>query len=324
MRTRVTKRDERRATDSGEATRGGADVSRAARLGVGEHLDATLRSRVEPLFGHAFEKVRIHNDADTAAIAESYGACAVTMGSDIVVDPRHVDLRSTMGQHILAHELAHVVQFERAGQTPSGARSHRGDKAESEAHAAATHIMNSEPAPVIANPSGAIAAWDLFDTLADAGQAFTQPFLDTGQFLGNQAVASSQAISGAAAEMAPFPFGGLFDFTTERSRGAANSTAPVPNTAPAKDGGKGDASSPAQHADMRKIYDMMTPLSNELLRRRIFGGTEPQDNSTTARGGSSALTPETSRMVKYTYDALTPLSRDDEMRKAIINAIASQ
>jgi len=73
---------------------------------------------MEPRFGRDFSGVRIHADPAAGASARALGAAAYTVGRDIVVDRHHADLDADSGRHLLAHELAHVVQQERLADGP--------------------------------------------------------------------------------------------------------------------------------------------------------------------------------------------------------------
>jgi hypothetical protein len=81
----------------------------------GHPLDPTTRDFFESRFGHDFSRVRIHADSVAASAARSVSANAFTLGSDVVFGASAMS-RSEARQHLLAHELAHVVQ--------QGGRSH--------------------------------------------------------------------------------------------------------------------------------------------------------------------------------------------------------
>jgi predicted secreted Zn-dependent protease len=86
-----------------------ADVAAVTR-GSGQSLDAETRAFMEPRFGFDFSRVRIHSDEQSAETAESVGARAFTFGSHVVFGRGHYAPQTTEGQHLIAHELAHVVQ----------------------------------------------------------------------------------------------------------------------------------------------------------------------------------------------------------------------
>ncbi|HBY61131.1 MAG TPA: hypothetical protein DEH78_15015 [Solibacterales bacterium] len=76
----------------------------------GSPLDPHVRSGMETRFGHTFGDVRIHADARAAESATAVGALAYTFGRHVVFNTGQYNPRSRAGNHLLAHELAHVVQ----------------------------------------------------------------------------------------------------------------------------------------------------------------------------------------------------------------------
>jgi hypothetical protein len=76
----------------------------------GRPLDTATRAYFEPRFGHDFSTVRVHADADAAASARAVGAQAYTVGGNIAFAAGAFAPASQAGRHLLAHELAHVVQ----------------------------------------------------------------------------------------------------------------------------------------------------------------------------------------------------------------------
>lgn len=84
----------------------------------GYPLPAEVRAFFEPRFHADFSKVRIHSDTTADTAARSVGALAYTRGNDIVFRTGRYEPITDGGRHLLAHELAHVVQ-----QQGHGARS---------------------------------------------------------------------------------------------------------------------------------------------------------------------------------------------------------
>jgi hypothetical protein len=76
----------------------------------GEPLQADLRRHMESRFRHDFSAVRLHSGGLAAQSARDLGASAYTAGSHIVLGSGAPSLRTPSGQHLLAHELTHVVQ----------------------------------------------------------------------------------------------------------------------------------------------------------------------------------------------------------------------
>ena len=83
---------------------------REALASTGQPLDAGTRAFMEARFGHDFGHVRVHADARAARSARAVDALAYTVGRDIVFAPGAYAPASAAGRHLLAHELAHVVQ----------------------------------------------------------------------------------------------------------------------------------------------------------------------------------------------------------------------
>lgn len=120
--------------------------------GGGTALDESTRGEMESRFGQDFGNVRVHTDARASASAESVGANAYTVGSDIVFKSGQFDASSPGGQKTLAHELSHVVQ-QRTGpvdgtDAPGGIRvSDPSDRFERAADSTADQVMGGSSAP---------------------------------------------------------------------------------------------------------------------------------------------------------------------------------
>lgn len=85
-------------------------------LGSAWHpLDAPTRACFEPRFGRDFSGVRVHTDASAASSARSIQALAYAAGEHLVFDAGQFAPGTESGARLLAHELAHVVQQDKAG-----------------------------------------------------------------------------------------------------------------------------------------------------------------------------------------------------------------
>lgn len=104
----------------------------------GRPLDSATRTFVESRFGHDFSRVRVHTGARAAESARTVNAQAYTVGRDIVFGAGEYAPVSGPANRLLAHELAHVVQQERAG---SDAR------IEDQAEAAAARVAEGYSVP---------------------------------------------------------------------------------------------------------------------------------------------------------------------------------
>ncbi|MRG59575.1 DUF4157 domain-containing protein [Agromyces sp. CFH 90414] len=120
--------------------------------GGGSPLEGGVREDMESRLGADFSDVRVHTGADAHTSAQSVGAHAYTVGSNVVFQRDAYDPSSTAGRTTLAHELTHVMQ-QRSGPvdgSPAGGGvsvSDPGDRFETAAAENATRVM-SEPAPV--------------------------------------------------------------------------------------------------------------------------------------------------------------------------------
>ncbi len=80
----------------------------------GAPLESGFRGEMESRFGHDFGKVRVHRDGQAAASAEAVRARAYTVGHEIVLGSAAAVLGSRDTLPLLSHELAHVVQQDKA------------------------------------------------------------------------------------------------------------------------------------------------------------------------------------------------------------------
>jgi len=81
-----------------------------SRLGAGSPLDSGVRSRMESAFAYDFSRVRVHADSGAAGLSDGLNARAFTVGSDIAFGAGEYQPGTLVGDALLAHELAHVVQ----------------------------------------------------------------------------------------------------------------------------------------------------------------------------------------------------------------------
>jgi hypothetical protein len=87
----------------------------AASRGSGQPLPDGVRSPLEQSFGADFSRVRVHTGSQAAQLSRDLSAQAFTHGSDVYFAAGKYNPASTSGQHLLAHELTHVVQQTKAG-----------------------------------------------------------------------------------------------------------------------------------------------------------------------------------------------------------------
>ena len=82
----------------------------SSELGAGQAMPSSILSFMESGYGADFSAVRIHTDNAAADMSKSIGAKAFTYGNDIFFGSGRFDPSSREGRHLIAHELAHVVQ----------------------------------------------------------------------------------------------------------------------------------------------------------------------------------------------------------------------
>jgi hypothetical protein len=105
------------APEASEGEKVGLDARIERARGAGHPLDAPLRADLEGGFGADFTHVRVHADARAAALADDAHARAFASGRDVFFATNELAPASPAGRHLIAHELAHVVQ---QGQRASG------------------------------------------------------------------------------------------------------------------------------------------------------------------------------------------------------------
>lgn len=138
-------------------------VTRVVGSGAGSPLDADTRSAMESRLGQDFSDVRVHTGSSASESATAVNAQAYTVGSDIVFQSGQYQPDTPAGQHMLAHELTHVVQ-QKAGPVdgtpaPGGIKiSDPSDRFEREAQQTADRVMGGEPTSFAsqAPPAGAV------------------------------------------------------------------------------------------------------------------------------------------------------------------------
>lgn len=91
----------------------------ARELGPGEALPTAVRSRMEAVFDADFSAVRIHTDAAAASLAGRVNARAFALGQHIAFGTGEFRPATVVGDALIAHELAHVLQQQRAAASPA-------------------------------------------------------------------------------------------------------------------------------------------------------------------------------------------------------------
>lgn len=137
-----------------------APEAEAARgvAGPGRPLDPSTREFMGERFAHDFSGVRVHTDTAAAESASHLEARAFTTGNQVAFAGGEYAPGNPRGQHLLAHELAHVVQNERSGPAAIGL-STPGDRTEAVADRAAAAAFSPHiQTPGIARSTGVAVA----------------------------------------------------------------------------------------------------------------------------------------------------------------------
>jgi hypothetical protein len=101
---------QKKSDNSSQTTSSGIEGRLNSSKGSGSLLPASTREQMENSFGANFSNVRIHNDRAAVQMNKDLNAQAFTHGSDIYFNSGKYDTNSKNGNHLLAHELTHVVQ----------------------------------------------------------------------------------------------------------------------------------------------------------------------------------------------------------------------
>jgi hypothetical protein len=108
---------------------------------AGQPLDIGTRAFFESRFGHDFGQVRIHTDETASRSAQAVNARAYTVGQHVVFRAGQFSPQTKDGQHLLAHELTHVVQ-QRSHGHDGGVQAHSSDAFEEAADLTADRVMS--------------------------------------------------------------------------------------------------------------------------------------------------------------------------------------
>lgn len=109
-------RVQRASTHDGEigVSGGGLDPQTEQQIqrarGGGEPMPHQVRGQMEGAFGADFSDVRVHQGSEAAELNDKVQAKAFAVGHDVFFRDGLPDTSSAEGQHLLAHELTHVVQ----------------------------------------------------------------------------------------------------------------------------------------------------------------------------------------------------------------------
>lgn len=177
---------QRKATSAAGSWRDRLKAGRGETQSGGAPLAGDVRARMEPQLGADLSGVKVHTDGAAAQAAEGFGARAFTIGSDVHFNAGQYAPGSRQGDELIAHELTHVVQGQRAGVQRKAAGDATGD-AENQAEGEAKISQPGEPAEVEADAVAKGAADELHGEGAEG---------DEKQVPGKRATKAAPAIGG--------------------------------------------------------------------------------------------------------------------------------
>lgn len=96
--------------DQGGARQTHAPQAVQSRLGSGRPLEGSVRSHMESSFGQSFSHVRLHTGPQAAEVSGQLNARAFTIGPNIAFGSGQYKPGTLIGDALIAHELAHVMQ----------------------------------------------------------------------------------------------------------------------------------------------------------------------------------------------------------------------
>ncbi len=79
-------------------------------LGKGTPLNNGVKTKMETAFGENFGHVRTHTDGTASKLSDEHNARAFTLGNHIAFNEGEYQPGTLLGDALIAHELAHVVQ----------------------------------------------------------------------------------------------------------------------------------------------------------------------------------------------------------------------
>lgn len=107
--------------------------------GSGHSLDTGVQERLSPSLGDLSD-VRVHTDSTADSLNRSVSARAFATGTDVYFAQGEYNPGSSDGDHLIAHELAHVVQQRGAPSSGPLTVSQPGDALETEADSVADSV----------------------------------------------------------------------------------------------------------------------------------------------------------------------------------------
>ena|GEM_PF-4261898 len=130
--------------NSGGGQASDSPASVISNLGKGSPLDGSTRGKMESAFGTSFSDVEVHTDSHASSLSSSMNARAFTVGNHIAFSNGEHQPGSLIGDALMAHELAHVVQQKGAGGSGSYSENALEENADQTAIAVMTKMMSGK------------------------------------------------------------------------------------------------------------------------------------------------------------------------------------
>jgi hypothetical protein len=88
-------------------------------LGRGRSLESSVQSRMASVYGQDFSHVRIHTDSRATELSNRFNARAFTVGEHVAFGTGEYKPGTLIGDALIAHEMAHVMQQKDSNATGS-------------------------------------------------------------------------------------------------------------------------------------------------------------------------------------------------------------
>jgi hypothetical protein len=133
-------------------------------------LETSTRATMEARFNHSFGDVQVHSEAQSA---NALGARAFAVDDQIAFSPGQYAPGTPQGDHLIAHELAHVVQSRNVGESDNHTMgllvAEPDSDSEGEAHAAADAVMSGSVAPALSTSTTGMVSRSIWDWIPGMG-----------------------------------------------------------------------------------------------------------------------------------------------------------
>jgi hypothetical protein len=144
----------------GSEVAGDVESALASTRGGGRPLPPDVASSMGSAMGADLSGVRVHDNARADQLSRSVQAVAFTQGSNVYFSSGSYSPSTSSGQHLLAHELAHVVEGPSGGSGGALSRSTVG-RADDPAEAAADRVADQTLAALRRTTAPATSVIDL-------------------------------------------------------------------------------------------------------------------------------------------------------------------